>query len=127
MINEITDHRTPRDPDHDPGGRMVSGDKQMRELEAELAHLRSLFRETLETYRNQVEGELAQLTVPLLESLEENHQKMNLRQQAILKEILVLLRKFKVRPDKGRRKDLKKFQLLIEQVSTLVEQWQWAK
>ncbi len=40
-----------------------------------------------------------------------------------LRDIVALMRMLKVKPEKGRRRDLKKIEGVLEEVSSLVEEW----
>jgi len=40
-----------------------------------------------------------------------------------LRDMLTLLRKFSIKPEKGRRKDLKKIDALVGDLTMLIEQW----
>lgn len=102
-----------------------SGHEAVRNLDVEIHHLRSLFRDTISNYGMLVEGEIAQLADPILESLEQSHPGMTSEQLEIIQEMTTMIRQLRIRPEKGRRKDLKKMEDLVTQLTTLAEKWQW--
>lgn len=89
----------------------------------ELAFLRKSFRELISAYSTRVEGDIAQLQL-LLEETAGSRKKVPASRLADLRDMLMLLRNFDVKPAKGRRRDLKKIESLVEELQTLVERWE---
>jgi len=96
----------------------------LKTLDTEIHHLRSLFQETLEAFAIAQEGEIAQLVQPIQEAVKERGVKITRRRQQLLQEMIDRIRDLQVRPQKGRRKDLKKIESLVRQLVELAEKWQ---
>jgi len=87
----------------------------------ELAFLRRTFREVLSHYSASIEGEIAHIANLVTN---EGEEKKTVKERAHeLRDILMLLRSLDVKPDKGRRRDLKKIETLLEDLRTIVERW----
>jgi hypothetical protein len=99
----------------------------MEALEAELKHLRSIFRETIQAYRLSIEGEIAQIADPIKEACREKSRPMTKAQRKVLCGMILLIRQMDIRPEKGRRKDFKKFEAAVTELTSLAEKWQWTK
>jgi len=83
-------------------------------LESELIKLRSEFRETLRVYSARLEIQLAQAVTAVraaksVDDLPRDHVHQ-------LRDLTTMVRKRKVKPEKGRRKDLRKIDTLISDV-----------
>ena len=96
-------------------------------LEIEIHHLRQLFCDTLKAYGVGIESEIAQLADSLREGLEESGPALSSKQEKILRQMVTLIRKVNIRPEKGRRKDLKRIEEAVAQLSALAEKWQWTE
>ena len=82
-----------------------------RHLESELLHLRAELRETIRSYGARLEIQLAQSLATLRASAPpEELPRERLHQ---IRDLTVMMRKRKVKPEKGRRKDLRKIDSLI--------------
>jgi hypothetical protein len=90
-----------------------------RLLEAELAELRRDLRATIRAYGARLEVGLAESRA-VLQSIKpaENISRERLSQ---LRDLTILVRKRKLKPEKGRRKDLRKIDSLIEDLQFLVQ------
>src|SRR4051812_39785812 len=90
-----------------------------RLLEEELAQLRRDLRTTIRAYGARLEIGLAE-TRAALASIKpaENLSRERLNQ---LRDMTILVRKRKLKPEKGRRKDLRKLDLLIEDLHLLIQ------
>jgi len=97
---------------------------KLKDLEIEINHLRSIFRDITEAYALVVEGEMAQLTQPIHEALEESRLQLSHEQQGVLDEMIAAIQKIRIRPEKGKRKDLKKIEQLVVRLQFLAERWQ---
>jgi len=87
----------------------------------ELDALRGEFRSALLAYAGRLEEEidLVQESVGKLTSAK----KIPAAKMRDLRDMLTLLRKFSIKPEKGRRKDLKKIDALVGDLTMLIEQW----
>ena len=95
-----------------------SGASPVTQLESELLKLRGEFRETLCVYSARLETQLAEAVSALraakaVEELPRDHLH-NLR------DLTTMVRKRKVKPEKGRRKDLRVFDTLISDLHTFL-------
>ncbi len=90
-----------------------------RLLEEELAELRRDLRTTIRAYGARLEIDLAESRA-VLQSIKpaENISRERLSQ---LRDLTILMRKRKLKPEKGRRKDLRKIDSLIEDLQLLVQ------
>ena len=94
----------------------------MKSLAEELGFLRKSFRELIEVYSTRVDSQLAKIRDTVLEqaknsSLPPSH----IRD---LRDMITLCRTLDLKPEKGRRKDLKKIDTLIEELEMMVQNWQ---
>ncbi len=101
--------------------------ENLHRLEVEINHLRQLFRDTLQEYGITIESQITGLAESIREAVEENRRTMSPQQQKVLQEMVTVIRKLQVRPEKGRRKDLKRIEETIAHLTTLAEKWQWSK
>lgn len=99
--------KTKRPPTAPSGG-------PVKQLDAELRKLRAELRATLRTYSARLEIQLAQCRAAL-ESAAAAPEISRERIHA-LRDLTAMLRKRKVKPEKGRRKDLRKLDELISDV-----------
>jgi hypothetical protein len=88
----------------------------------ELAFLRKTFRDLLDTYAAQWEGEIARMHAVVLAD-SESKKKLPGSRASDLRDLLMLLRSLEVKPAKGRRRDLKKIETLIEELRLIVDRW----
>lgn len=89
----------------------------------ELAFLRKTFRDLAETYAMQVEAEITRLYSAVLADAE-GKKKLPASRAADLRDMLMLLRSLDVKPSKGRRRDLKKIETLIEELRVIADRWE---
>ena len=89
----------------------------VRMLEAELIALRRDLRATLRAYSARLEIHLAQTSA--IVAAAKPAEELSREQLHTFRELTQLLRERKLRPDKGRRKDLRKIDSLIEELQTL--------
>jgi deoxyribose-phosphate aldolase len=92
------------------GSKRTTKREARDELAAELRHLRTMVREVGENFILRQEGEI-ETTISHLDSLPSG--KLRLVANSLLQDI----RKLKVKPAKGRFKDLKEFNRLIEDLT----------
>jgi hypothetical protein len=89
-----------------------------RLLESELVKLRRELRETLRVYSARLEVQLAQTVA----ALKTNGSADELPRERVhqLRDLTIMVRKRKVRPEKGRRKDLRKLDTIINDLHTFL-------
>jgi hypothetical protein len=91
--------------------RNGSSTSPVKMLESELVKLRSELRKTVRVYTARLEIQLAQSVAALQSSREpEDLPRERIHQ---LRDLTTMVRKRKVKPEKGRRKDLRKLDALI--------------
>jgi uncharacterized protein YfkK (UPF0435 family) len=94
----------------------------MKSLAEELDFLRKLFRETVQAYSTRVETQLNQVRDSVLEQAK--NQNLPPAQIRDLRDMITLCRTLDLKPEKGRRKDLKKIDTLVEELHLMVQNWQ---
>jgi uncharacterized protein YfkK (UPF0435 family) len=94
----------------------------MKSLAEELDFLRKLFRETVQAYSTRVETQLNQVRDSVLEQAK--NQNLAPAQIRDLRDMITLCRTLDLKPEKGRRKDLKKIDTLVEELHLMVQNWQ---
>lgn len=91
----------------------------MKAVSQELDTLKVLLREALAAYTARLEEDIsliqAKVNVP--------EKKVSSAKIRDLRDMLTLLRRSPIKPDKARRKDLKKIESLIEDLQMLSESW----
>ncbi len=95
----------------------------LKPVTEELAFLRKSFKELAAAYTANVEGDIARLQTAVREEAAAE-KKLPASRVHELRDMLMLLRSFDVKPAKGRRRDLKKVENLIEELRTIVERWE---
>jgi hypothetical protein len=93
----------------------------VKSLVDELELLRECFRVCLATYGAGIDGDLARLQSALRAGAGPGAP--TAARLHDLRDMLGLCRTLDVKPDKGRRKDLKKFEVLIADLKMLMESW----
>lgn len=93
----------------------------MKSVVEELETLRSDFRASLEAYATRIESEITAIRT----AVEKDGKKAKVASARMrdLRDMLTLLRKFQIKPEKGRRKDLKKLDSLVGDLTLLIESW----
>lgn len=86
----------------------------VKSLESELLKLRGEFRETLRVYSSRLEVQLAEAVTALRAAKSADELPRDHLHQ--LRDLTTMVRKRKVKPEKGRRKDLRKIDTLISDV-----------
>jgi hypothetical protein len=87
----------------------------------ELQNLRAEVREATDSYAARLESEIERVRV----AVETGGNSKNLSSAKIrdLRDMLTLLRHRQIKPDKGRRKDLKKIESMVSDLAMLIENW----
>jgi hypothetical protein len=93
----------------------------MKSAGEELDFLRKVFRDVIASYSTRVEGEIAQIREAV--GSEEKKKKLSSSRLRDARDIITLIRTLDVKTEKGRRRDLKKIDLLIEELNRFVENW----
>ncbi|MDB6150304.1 MAG: hypothetical protein JWQ44_1752 [Chthoniobacter sp.] len=89
----------------------------------ELAFVRKSFKELIAAYSTQVEADLAQLQIAVAAE-SDSKKKLPASRVVDLRDMLMLLRSFDIKPAKGRRRDLKKIEGLVEDLRDIVDRWE---
>lgn len=92
-----------------------------RAVLAALSELRDEFRSALLAYSVRIEQEIAAVETAT-EALSKRR-KIPTTRMRDLRDMLTLLRKFSIKPERGRRKDLKKIADLVGDLTMLTENW----
>ena len=95
----------------------------LKPVAEELAFLRKSFKELIAAHAANVEGEIARLQMALSEDAK-SKKKLPASRMPDLRDMLMLLRNFDIKPAKGRRRDLKKIENLVEELRVIVERWE---
>ena len=95
----------------------------LKPVAEELAFLRKSFKELIGAYAANVEGDIARLQTALTEEAT-SKKKFPASRVLDLRDMLMMLRNFDIKPAKGRRRDLKKMENLVEELRTIVERWE---
>ncbi len=99
-----------------------TADLQYQPVAQELGFLRKTMRELVGAYSDQLEGEIAALASGVKADAEGKKVVPSSRAHD-LRDMLSLLRSLEVKPAKGRRRDLKKVEVLVEDLQRIVERW----
>ncbi len=89
----------------------------------ELAFLRKTFRDLVTAYATALEGEITNLHT-LVSAEAASKRKLPASRTADLRDMLMLLRSLEVKPAKGRRRDLKKVENLVEELRAIADHWE---
>jgi hypothetical protein len=93
----------------------------MKSLAEELEFIRKAYRESMQVYSRRVEAQLTSLRDTVLkQTANPNPPPAQLRD---LREMITLCRTLDLKPEKGRRKDLKKIDTLLDELQLLVKNW----
>src|ERR1700751_4536392 len=87
----------------------------------EVEILRKSFRACLDVYASRVEAELGHIKELTLAKTQSPHLSQNTIRD--LRDMITLCRTLDIKPEKGRRKDLKKIDSLIDELNLMVENW----
>lgn len=85
-------------------------------MDVELNRLRSMFREIVENYAAKIEGEIAQVCEEVRELDGEDSEEA-------IQAVCACLGRLKVKPEKGRLRDLKRMHELVKEMRSLAEAW----
>lgn len=94
----------------------------LKPVAEELAFLRKSFKELLSAYATQIEADIAQLQI-LIAAETDSRKKAPPSRVADLRDMLMLLRSFDIKPARGRRRDLKKVENLVAELRQIADRW----
>jgi len=100
----------------------ASSSLPLKPVAEELAFLRKSFKELLSTYATQIEADIAQLQIVVTAEVE-SRKKVAPGRVADVRDMLMLLRNFEIKPARGRRRDLKKVETLVADLREIVDRW----
>jgi hypothetical protein len=92
------------------------------ELLAELKHLRLMFRETLTAYGARVEGSICQVAESVRGMESSGKGVAGARQAREARDLLALLRELRLKPSKGRRRDLRRIEEAVSNLLTRMDE-----
>lgn len=95
----------------------------LKTVAEELAFLRKSFRDLVAIYANQVEAEITHLHTVVNEEAE-SKRKLPASRVNDLRDMLMLLRSLEIKPAKGKRRDLKKVENLVEELRVITDRWE---
>jgi D-arabinose 1-dehydrogenase-like Zn-dependent alcohol dehydrogenase len=93
----------------------------VKSLAEDLEMLRQAFRQCLQAYAAGVEESLQQVQTAVLN--QQKARKLSPGKMRDLRDMLTLCRTLDLKPEKGRRKDLKKVEALLEELRLLTQGW----
>jgi hypothetical protein len=88
----------------------------------ELAFLRNTFRDLVNAYSAQIEAEIATVQTAVAADAQ-SKKKLPASRASDLRDLLMLLRALEVKPAKGKRRDLKKVENLVEELRVITDRW----
>jgi hypothetical protein len=93
----------------------------MKSLAEELDFLRKSLRESVNAYATRIETQLLQIRQTVLEKTKTP--KPPPAQIRDLRDMITLCRTLDIKPEKGRRKDLKKIDTVVEDLHVMIQNW----
>jgi hypothetical protein len=87
----------------------------------EVDFLSHLFRSTVEAYAARVEGDLRQIRATI--TAEARSKQGAVAKFRDARDIITLVRTLEIKPEKGRRKELKKIESVVKDLLKVVESW----
>lgn len=100
-----------------------AADLPIKPVAEELVFVRKSFKELIGIYATHVEEKIARLQALLSEETKEKR-KHPASRIPDLRDMLMLLRNFDIKPAKGRRRDLKKIDNLLADLLEIAERWE---
>jgi hypothetical protein len=95
----------------------------LKTVAEELAFLRKSFRDLVTAYSSQIEAEITQLH-STVNTQAESKRKLPASRVHDLRDMLMLLRSLEIKPTKGKRRDLKKVENLVEELRLIADRWE---
>jgi hypothetical protein len=93
----------------------------MKSLAEELEFVRKSFRESIQAYSTRVETQLTLIRDTVI--AQTKNPNISAAQIRDLRDMITLCRTLDLKPEKGRRKDLKKIDTLMEELHLLIQNW----
>jgi len=93
----------------------------MKSVAEELDFLRKSFRECVNVYATRIETQLMQIRETVLEQTK--NPKLPTSHIRDLRDMITLCRTLDIKPEKGRRKDLKKIDTVVEDLYVMIQNW----
>lgn len=93
----------------------------MKSVAEELDFLRKSFRECINVYATRIETQLLQTRETVLEQTK--NPKLPPSHIRDLRDMITLCRTLDIKPEKGRRKDLKKIDTVVEELHAMIQKW----
>ena len=87
----------------------------------ELAFLRQVFRDTAVNYGTRIESQIAQVREAVLADVKNKRAAAGRIRDA--REMVAVIRALELKPEKGRRRDMKKVELLLADLQRRMENW----
>lgn len=97
-------------------------DLPLTPLLEELGFVRKAFHDLASNYVSRIEGELEMFREVVVTI--GSRKKVSTKCAKGLSEVLLLLRSFEMKPEKGRRRDLKKVEALVEEIRRIADDWE---
>lgn len=101
--------------------RKTREEDPLKRLRSELDFLRKTFHETARSYEGRLEAAIAELNAAVTHELKSRTVPPKRKQDA--RAMIALVRVLKVRPEKGRRRDLRKIETLLEELQRFSDDW----
>lgn len=98
------------------------GEESVAAVAAALGHLRGAFRESAEAYAARIEGDLSSV-LKAVRLAGGPGAKLSERARRDLRDMQVLLGDLRLKPAKGRRKDLRRVEELVAELLLRVSEW----
>jgi hypothetical protein len=92
----------------------------LKSVEEELVFLRKMFSELIGAYSLRLEAEILRITESVVA---EGKKKISTSRARDARDMLVLLRNLGIKPEKGRRRDLKKIDSALEELRYIADRW----
>jgi hypothetical protein len=93
----------------------------MKSVVEEVDFLRGTLKEIVTAYTGRLEGEMTRVRAAASRSM--NKKRLPAAQIRDARDMLTLLRKLDVKPSKGRRRDLKRVETVVEELKRFVDGW----
>ena len=93
----------------------------LKSVAEELAFLRKMFRETVDQYAARIESDIASIRESVMNEVK--GKKGTAARNRDARDMITLIRTLEIRPEKGRRRDMKKIDALVEELQRFRENW----
>ena len=93
----------------------------LKSVAEELDYLRKQVRQTINHFARRLDAEIVQIGETV--SAEAGEAKIPVLKMRDARDMLTMLRNLEIKPEKGRRRDLKKVETLVEDLQRMLEHW----